>query len=85
VPKIALEYQGKGHAEVERMRRDITRGIGVISNRWLSVPFGPAEVFGRPWTLAPLVRGFIELRAPGWLREWRDTRRVARYIPPLVG
>jgi hypothetical protein len=85
IPRLALEYQGAGHAEVTRMRSDITRGIDVVDNDWLSVGFGPAEVFGRPWTLAPFVRGLIERRAPGWLREWREKQRVAGNIPPLAG
>ena len=85
VPRVALEYQGAMHAQLERMHRDITRGIDVVGNDWLSVPFGPAEVFKRPWAIAPLVRALIDRRAPGWLREWRETHRVARNIAPLAG
>jgi hypothetical protein len=85
VPRLALEYQGADHAELDRMRRDITRGVDVIDGGWLSVPLGPAEVFGRPWTLAPFVTALIQRRAPGWLREWRETMRVARNNAPLAG
>lgn len=85
VPRVALEYQGAMHAQLERMHRDITRGIDVVGNDWLSVPFGPTEVFKRPWSIAPLVRALIERRAPGWLREWREMHRVARNIAPLAG
>jgi hypothetical protein len=83
-PRLALEYQGEEHADVYRMRNDITREIDVVDHDWLSVPFGPAQVFGRPWTIAPLVRRLIHRRAPGWLREWRVSQRVAGYSPPLA-
>jgi hypothetical protein len=47
--KLALEYNGADHAEVRRMRRDITREIDMDDRGgWRTVTFGPAEVFGRP-------------------------------------
>jgi hypothetical protein len=83
--RLALEYNGADHAEVRRMRRDLTRGVDLVSHGWLVISFGPAEVFGRPWTIPALVRELLERRAPGYLREWCDTRRVARNIAPLAG
>ncbi len=59
--RLALEYNGADHAEVRRMRRDITREIDVIARGgWHTVTFGPAEVFGRPDQVAVVVR---QLRA----------------------
>jgi very-short-patch-repair endonuclease len=74
--KIALEYQGKDHAGVKRMRKDITRGLDLRREGWLGIPFGPAEVFGRPWQIAPELRRVIRERAPHLLRP-RALRRVA--------
>lgn len=71
-PRLSFDYQGADHAETMRMRRDITRGLGVEIGEWNNVYLGPAEVFGRPWELAPIARTLIERRAPGWLREWRE-------------
>jgi hypothetical protein len=62
--KLALEYQGEEHAGVRRMRKDITRGTDLRREGWLGIPFGPAEVFGRPWQIAPELRELIRQRAP---------------------
>lgn len=74
--KLALEYQGEEHAEVRRMRKDITRGGDLRRAGWLGIPYGPAEVFGRPWQIAPELRAHIRERAPHLLRP-RRLRRVA--------
>ncbi len=57
--KIALEYQGEDHAKTQRMRKDITRGTDLRREKWLCLPYGPAEVFGRPWEIAPELRAYI--------------------------
>jgi hypothetical protein len=62
--KIALEYQGSDHAEIKRMRKDITRGVDMRGERWLVLEYGPAEVFGRPWAIGPEVGREISQRAP---------------------
>jgi hypothetical protein len=62
--RIALEYQGADHAEVERMRKDITREVDLRREHWRVLEYGPAEVFGRPWQILPEVRHQIALRAP---------------------
>lgn len=67
--KLALEYQGEEHANVERMRRDITRSGDMRRNGWLTLGYGPAEVFGRPWQIAPELRALIRRRAPHLLRS----------------
>jgi hypothetical protein len=69
--KLALEYQGEDHAKVERMRKDLTRGKDMRDEDWLSLPYGPAEVFKRPWQIAPEVRKYVRERAPHLLRRVR--------------
>ena len=55
--RLALEYNGRQHARVKRMRRDITRDVDVsLRGGWRSVTFGPAEVFGRPAQMACYIR-----------------------------
>jgi hypothetical protein len=67
--KIALEYQGKDHADLDRMRNDITRRTDMRRDRWLVLEYGPAQVFGRPWQIAPELRVEIRGRAPHLLRR----------------
>jgi hypothetical protein len=69
--KLALEYQGADHAKVKQMRKDITRNTDMRHERWLSLPYGPAEVFKRPWQIRPEVRQIIRERAPHMLRRVR--------------
>jgi hypothetical protein len=55
--RLAIEYNGALHAQLRRMRRDMTRGVDVgIRGGWLTVAFGPAEVFGHPEQVAAYVR-----------------------------
>jgi very-short-patch-repair endonuclease len=69
--KIALEYQGSDHADVARMRRDITRTTDLRQRGWLVLLYGPAQVFGRPWQIGPELRQLVEQRAPRLLRSSR--------------
>jgi hypothetical protein len=62
--KIALEYQGRDHAELKRMRKDITRFVDMRRDRWIVLPYGPVEVFRQPWLIKPEVRELIVVRAP---------------------
>lgn len=62
--KIALEYQGKDHADEERMRKDMTRAKDFRSEGWAIFFYGPAEVFKRPWELRGEVRQAIRQRGP---------------------
>lgn len=64
--KLALEYDGAVHAGVERMRKDITRGLDVVRAGWLTLTFGPEQVFGRPDEVVALVRTFLSARDPRW-------------------
>lgn len=55
--RLAIEYNGRDHADVMRMRRDITRGLDIEDRGgWRVVVFGPAEVFRRPDQVARWVR-----------------------------
>lgn len=72
--RIALEYQGANHADVDRMRRDITRGTDLRHNGWLMLPYGPAQVFKRPWEIAPELRSLVAVRAPQLLSQERVAR-----------
>ena len=69
--RLGLEYQGGEHAKVKRMRRDITRFVDFRRDRWLMLPYGPAEVFGRPWEIPAEVRVVVQDRAPHLLRPRR--------------
>ena len=53
--KLATEYQGADHAEVIRMRKDMTRFADLRRESWLVLPYGPAETFQAP--LGNLGRG----------------------------
>ena len=76
--KLALEYQGVDHAEVERMRRDLTRFTDLRSEHWLTLPYGPAEVFGRPALIRAEVRRAIWQRAPELVRAPSRQRNRVR-------
>lgn len=67
--KVALEYQGAYHAGARRMRSDITRAGDLRRAGWALLCYGPAEVFRRPWQIAPEVRELIAARAPHLLRR----------------
>lgn len=69
--KIALEYQGEEHAEIRRMRKDITRAADMRDERWLVLDYGPVQVFGRPWQIAPELMRYVRERAPHLLRPSR--------------
>jgi hypothetical protein len=61
---LALEYSGAYHADVERMRKDITREIDMgARGGWHTVTFGPTEVFTFPDRIAPYVRTLRRERA----------------------
>jgi hypothetical protein len=66
--RLALEYQGEEHADVRRLRADITRSADMRQEGWLALFYGPAQVFGRPWQITPEVRCLIRERAPRLLR-----------------
>jgi hypothetical protein len=61
--RLALEYNGRKHANEDRMRRDLTRGVDVSIAGWRTESFGPREVFNRPDQIAALVRRLRQERA----------------------
>jgi hypothetical protein len=65
--KIALEYQGADHADVERMRKDITRERDLRQDDWRVLYYGPAEVYRRPESIGVEVLSLICRRAPALL------------------
>jgi very-short-patch-repair endonuclease len=67
--RLALEYQGEEHAEIKRMRGDITRELDFEWRDWKVLEFGPREVFGRPDQVASLVRRTLQQRDPGCLTD----------------
>jgi hypothetical protein len=69
--RLVLEYNGSDHADVRRMRKDITRELDVDSNEWKIVVFGPNEVFLHPYRIVPYVRGLLDRRDPEWRRRTR--------------
>jgi very-short-patch-repair endonuclease len=73
--KLALEYQGADHAELVRMRKDITRQTDLRRWGWIVLAYGPAQVFARPWEIAPEVRRLLAERAPDLLRGRRPAAR----------
>ena len=73
--KLALEYQGAEHADVDRMRRDMTRLPDFRRAGWEVLLYGPAEVLRRPALIAPEIRAILLRRAPHLL-VIRQARRV---------
>jgi hypothetical protein len=69
--RLGLEYQGEDHAKVPRMRKDLTRFKDFRDEHWLMLPYGPAEVFARPWTILAEARREVLDRAPHLLRKCR--------------
>jgi hypothetical protein len=69
--RLALEYQGSDHATLKRMRKDITRFTDMRRDEWLTIPYGPAEVFGEPYLIKPEIRHLIGIRAPQLLVAFR--------------
>lgn len=70
--RLCLEYNGTVHADVARMRRDITRALDIARIEWLTLTFGPVEVFRRPDDAVSVVRSYLDLRDPGWRARTRD-------------
>jgi hypothetical protein len=67
--RLALEYNGREHADIIRSRKDITREIDIDQNHWKVVVFGPSQVFMHPHRVAPYVRAMLDERDPGWSRR----------------
>ncbi len=80
--RLAIEYNGAEHADVDRLRSDMTRGVDVIGSGWRSLSVGPVQVFHRPDQLAALVS---QLRAdPLPLVSGAFSTSVVRKFAPLM-
>lgn len=75
--RLALEYQGADHAEIRRMRRDITRERDMRLERWQTLYFGPSEVFGHAASVGAEVYAAVRARAP----ELLPRRPPPAYVP----
>ena len=64
--RLALEYNGADHASIRRMRNDLTRTLDFAAEGWLTLSFGPAQVFDRMDQTFQLVRRELNRRDPGW-------------------
>jgi hypothetical protein len=62
--RVALEYQGDGHRETRRFRRDIARLERLADEDWLVVQVSAAELFGDP--LVVVERVARRLASAGW-------------------
>ncbi|MGN6610111.1 MAG: hypothetical protein ACTHMS_24270 [Jatrophihabitans sp.] len=83
--RLALEYNGADHAGVDRLRKDITRGLDVDEHGWKLVTFGSVQVFQRPWRIAPYVRHLLDERDPFWRRRPADEFRPIADLGRVVG
>ncbi len=61
--RLAIEYQGAHHAEPDRMRRDLARGLDLHRAGWLVLSYGAPDL-RRPDTVAADVRQALTHRAP---------------------
>ena len=62
--RLAIEYNGRDHADERRMRKDITREVDISIAGWRTETFGPAEVFRRPDQIVSLIRQLRRERRP---------------------
>jgi hypothetical protein len=74
--RLALEYQGEDHGGIKRVRKDITRFVDMRRDTWLTLPYGPAEVYGQPYLIKPEIRELVRIRAPHVLPPRSRPRRV---------
>lgn len=63
--RIAIEYEGRQHAEPEQFGRDLTRYSLMGSNGWLLLRFGGADAF-RPWVVVSRVASALRSRGARW-------------------
>jgi hypothetical protein len=61
--RLAIEYQGAHHADPQRLRRDLTRGLDLHRAGWLVLSYGAPDL-RRPETVAADVREALARRAP---------------------
>jgi hypothetical protein len=82
--RVALEYQGALHAEVDRMRRDVARHMDLHRAGWQVLYYTAADVLGRTDQVVRDVREALVRRAPELLTR-SSAHRVCREPPPSDG
>jgi hypothetical protein len=63
--KIAIEYEGRQHAEQRQFSRDLTRYSLMAADGWLTLRFGAADL-GRRSTVIDRVAGALRSRGASW-------------------
>jgi hypothetical protein len=63
--RIAIEYEGRQHAEREQFARDLTRYSLMAASGWLLLRFGGADAF-RPQVVVSRVEGALRSRGATW-------------------
>lgn len=71
--RLCLEYNGAVHASVGQMRKDITRALDIARAGWLTLTFGPVQVFQRMPESVQIVRTYLDIRDAGWRRRLRSS------------
>jgi hypothetical protein len=74
--RLALEYNGADHANVERMRKDSTRLLDLQRAGWEVRTYTAAQAFSRLDEVVADVRGLLKRRAPQLLASTALDRRV---------
>jgi very-short-patch-repair endonuclease len=63
--RIAIEYEGRQHADPKQFGRDLARYTLMGSNGWLLLRFGAADAF-RPWRVVARVGDALRSRGARW-------------------
>ena len=63
--KVAIEYEGRHHAEQRQFSRDLTRYSLMAADGWLTLRFGAADL-GCRWTVIDRVAGALRSRGASW-------------------
>ncbi len=72
--RLAIEYQGADHADVDRMRKDAARDMDLRRAGWEVFYYTSAQVFTHPHIPPADVRRALSHRAPRLLTEHTRTR-----------
>jgi hypothetical protein len=63
--KVAVEYEGRQHAELRQFRVDLERYSLMAADGWLLLRFGDAHL-GRPWTVVERTARALRSRGARW-------------------
>jgi len=79
--RLAIEYQGADHADVRRMRKDVSRHMDLRRAGWDVLYYTAEQVFRHPEVLATDTRSALARRAPALLA----TAAARRALPGRDG